>query len=693
MPQRLLTQREAPVAPSPAVAPVAGPEGNARKMTLNTLIGAIIITAVLHVGQDIFLPLAVAVLLTFAISPLVNFLRNRGLPRMVSVLSAVAMAFAAIGIFLLVVVSQLSQLAQQMPTFQANIVTKLEGFQSKGDGKGLGARFSEILSTINSEITEALPAGDSAPSKPAATPAAEGEAPEGEADAVPLAGSAAPAQPVPVRVIEPANALGTIANLVMPLVGPIGTVGLVIVVVIFMLLDKDELRDRFIRLVGSNDIHRTTQVLEEAGSRVANYLLMQLLVNVIYAVPIGIGLWFIGVPNALLWGLLTLVLRFVPYIGSILAAAFPLFLAFAVTPDWSAVLWTAGLFLTVELLTSNIIEPWLYGARTGVSSLAIIIAAIFWSWVWGPMGLVLSTPLTVCLVVLGRHIPQFEVFDVLFGDEPVLAPHARLYQRLLVGDVVESSFRAEEALEEDWIADYHRDVGLPALMLAQSDIERGVLGREQEEKLAATAMGFLEELEEIVSEELEESRQEVEDADLAEEAADEFLPGEDRRVMFIGGRSALDDAAARMAAQAARSDGAQAIMLSHDDLAASRFAAVTQAGASAIVLGFLDLAPARGSILQVRRLKKALPMVRVGVALWRAPEDLQGEGPLASRAPTQAKIDEILAVGADFCVSTLEEALDEAFSDAPVRPLADLPKKAARRPLRRGLREKTALEA
>lgn len=669
VPQRLLAQKSETLS--------AGPENGSRKMTLTALIGAVVITAILHVGQDIFLPLAVAMLLTFAISPLVNLLRNRGLPRMVAVLSSVAITFAAIGLFILVVVGQLGQLAQQLPTFQANITTKLEGFQSQGDGKGLGARFSEILGTINTEIGDALPSGEE-------TAPSEEQEPAPEKAATGLG-----SQPVLVRVVESSNPLSTIVGLVAPLIGPIGTTGLVIVVVIFMLLDKDEIRDRFIRLVGSNDIHRTTQVLEDAGSRVANYLLMQLLVNLIYAVPIGVGLWFIGVPNAVLWGLLTLVLRFIPYIGSVLAAAFPLFLAFAVTPDWSAVIWTAALFLTVELLTSNIIEPWLYGARTGVSSLAIIIAAIFWSWIWGPMGLVMSTPLTVCLVVLGRHIPQFEVFDVLFGDEPVLAPHARLYQRLLVGDVVESSFRAEEALEEDWIADYHRDVGLPALMLAQADYERGLVSREQEEKLAVTAMNFLDELEEVVVEELEESRQEVLGSDAQEEATDEFLPGEDRRVMFIGGRNALDDAAARMAAQAARSDGAMAIMLSHDDLATSRFESVIQSGASAIVLSFLDLAPARGSILQVRRLKKAMPDVRVGVALWRAPDSVQNEGPLAGRVPSAEKIEEILATGADFCVSTLEEALDEAFSDAPVRPLAEIAKKTSRRPLRRSAALKT----
>lgn len=223
-------------------------------------------------------------------------------------------------------------------------------------------------------------------------------------------------------------------NLIAPLLSPLASAGLVIVVVIFMLMEREDLRDRFIRLVGYGDLHRTTQALQDAGKRVGQYLLMQLVVNIVYAVPITIGLWVLGIPNALLWGMLALALRFVPYIGPIIGALLPLFLALAVAPGWALLLWTAALFIVMELITGNVIEPWLYGSRTGLSPLAIIVAAIFWTWLWGPLGLVLSTPLTVCLVVLGRHVPQFEFLDVLFGNEPVLEPHARLYQRLLAGD-------------------------------------------------------------------------------------------------------------------------------------------------------------------------------------------------------------------------------------------------------------------
>ena len=614
-----------------------------RKMTLTALIGATIIAGILHIGQDIFLPLAVAMLIAFALSPLVSLLRNHGLPRMASVLGTVTVAFAAIGVFLLVIVAQLGELAQQLPRFQANIVTKLEALTEEGDGTGIGARLSQVVSAINNEIGAALP--------DASHP------------------GTAPQEPMPVRVIEPSNALGTLVDLVTPLVGPAGTAGLVIVVVIFMLLERDELRDRFIRLVGAHDIHKMTQVLEEAGARVAQYLLGQLLVNAIYALPVWLGLWLIGVPNAPLWGLLTLVLRFVPYIGTVLAAAFPLFLAFAVSPCWSALLWTAALFLTIELITSNLLEPWIYGSRTGLSSLAIIVAAIFWTWVWGPMGLVLSTPLTVCLVVLGRHVPQFELFDVLFGDRPVLAPEARLYQRLLAGDAVESSFRAEEALDEAWLADYHRDVGLPALILAQADQDRGVIDAAQEARISVTAARLLDDLDAVVAEERETPEDDGGPA-----------PGAGRRVACVGGRSALDDISARMLGQAAAAEGAEVLVLSHDDLTPARFAALTGSSARVVVLCHLDVAPARGAVLQVRRVKRAMPGVRVGMAIWQGPAGSMAGN---ARAPEPAKIDEILAAGADFCVTGLEAALDEAFADRPARPLAAILRKTRSRSLRR----------
>jgi predicted PurR-regulated permease PerM len=650
-----------------------------RRITLTTLMVIVAVAAILHLGQDVFLPLAMAVLLTFALSPVVSFLRNRGLRHFTSVLLAVFVAFLVIGLFVLTMVFQIGLLAQELPSFQANILQKLNSFTESGDGTGLIARLGEMLSSINSEISNAVPA--STDTAPALTETA----------------------PLPVEVIERQSVVEVLSGLILPLVSPVATAGLVIVVVIFMLLEREEIRDRFIRLVGSRDLHQTTQMLEEAGGRVAKYLLIQLLVNTIYGVAIGLGLWAIGVPNALLWGLVTLVMRFVPFIGSILAAAFPLFLAFAVSPGWSAVLWTAALFMVVELITSNLIEPWLYGSRTGVSPLSIIVCAVFWTWIWGPLGLVLSTPLTVCLVVLGRHLPQFEVFDILFGDEPALAPHSRLYQRLLAGDPIESTFRAEEALEEMFLADYYAEIGIPALLLGQHDFERGVMTTAQEDRLALAAAQMVEDLAPIVAEELVDARKaaEAEEGAAAPEAAEPTvddaararppildtvaLEGTGFRILSLGGRRKLDDVAATMLAQAMAAEGAEATALTHLDLTSSRFARVAATDAQCIILNFLDAAPSRASLLHVRRIKQAAPHLRVGLVIWQMPESLvDPDLPLQRLIPkvSEAKIAEAMEIGADFVARTLPEAMEAAFQNLAPRPASVSVQKARMRPQR-----------
>ncbi len=634
--------------PATAQGPAQGDDApHTRRITLPRLATIAAVAAVLYVGQEVFLPLAIAMLLTFALSPLVSRIRAFGVPMTATVLIVVFAAFTAIALFSLVVAGQLSTLARNLPEFQSNIITKLEGLQAEGDELGIIGRITNMVTAINAEIGAALPSE-------------EAPAPEG----APAATNA----PLKVQVVEPQSPVTTLTELVVPLVSPIATTGLIIVVVVFMLLEREELRDRFIRLIGSNDLHRTTQVLEEAGSRVANYLLIQLLVNVIYALPIGIGLWLIGVPNALLWGLLTLVLRFVPYIGSVLSAAFPLFLAFAVSPEWSALLWTAALFIVVELITSNMIEPWLYGSRTGVSPLAIIVSAIFWTWIWGPLGLVLSTPLTVCLVVLGRHIPQFELFDILFGDEPVLAPHARLYQRWLAGDTIEATFRAEEALEENWLADYYRDIGIPALILAQADWSRGVLTTEQETRLAGIAMGMVDNLQVVVGEELEEASTAApsDDAD-----APPPLIGAGRRILCIGGRSALDDVTAAMLSQALAAEGAETDHRPHSDLSPARIAALDLETRDSVVMCFLDPAPSRASLLHIRRLKRAMPHLRVGVVIWQMPETAAGNGEdqVLLKSVQPAKLSEAEEIGADFAATAMEPLMLAAVAEDAPRPL------------------------
>lgn len=629
-----------------------------RRVSLSALATIFVVAAILHFGREVFLPLAIATLLAFALSPLVSTLRRWGWPRTPAVLTAVTLAFVILGSVLAVMGTQLGLVAESLPTYQTNILTKIEALQATEGSSGVMGRFVDMLARINDEISLAMPAGTEA-------------------------GAAGGAAPMQVAVVENQSAWRMLQDVLVPILSPIVTSGLVIVVVIFMLMEREDLRDRFIRLVGSNDLHRTTEILEDAGSRVASYLLTQLLVNLIYAVPIGIGLWLIGVPNPALWGLMTLILRFVPYVGSVIAAVIPLFLAFAVSPDWSMVIWTAALFGVIELITSNIVEPWLYGSRTGLSPLAVIVAAIIWTWIWGPLGLILSTPLTVCLVVLGRYLPQFEVFDILFGDEPVLAPHARLYQRLLTGEVVESAARAEEMLESTYLADFYQEVGLPALLLAQTDYDRGVLSQAQEERIAMSAALMVEALAPVVEEERAEAAAEAATGDGGAETA--VLPGVGARILVAGGRSRLDDVAARMLGQALAAEGAEVDTVARADLMAA--ALVTKEGPPprCLVLNFLDPDPARATLLILRRIKRSFPTLRVGVVIWQMPETLSEAAGMA-RAVVPAEhvaLNQASEIGADFVATTLDAAMELALLDQPARPLG----KAQRRPPRRVFRQ------
>ncbi|RUZ52978.1 AI-2E family transporter, partial [Mesorhizobium sp. M7A.F.Ca.CA.004.05.2.1] len=502
-------------------------------------VAAIVTTvAALYFGREVFLPIAIALLLTFALAPLVSALKKIGIPRIAAVIASVLGAFAALGLFSFIVATQVSELAQNIPVYQTNILTKIRSLKETGVGGGILARLSQVVERVGQEIDRqdaTLPAA--APEKPAR-------------------------EPVPVEIVARERPLQVLQNIVGPLISPLGSAGLIIVVVIFMLLEREDLRDRFIRLVGYGDLHRTTEALQDAAKRVGRYLLMQLVVNIVYAVPIAIGLWALGIPNALLWGLLALALRFVPYIGPIIGMLLPLFLALAVAPGWSLVLWTAALFVVMELITGNIIEPWLYGSRTGLSPLAIIVAAIFWTWLWGPLGLILSTPLTVCLVVLGRHVPQFEFLDVLFGNEPVLEPHARLYQRLLAGDPEEATDHAEEMLEEKYLVEFYDKVAIPALLLGEQDRVRGVMGDLQRRQVAASALVLVANLDDSAQEEAGEEEAPPEAAEASDDGdpngEDETdLPdGTDMSVLCAGGRGELDDAAAAMLAQVLEVQGA-----------------------------------------------------------------------------------------------------------------------------------------
>ncbi|MER9408973.1 AI-2E family transporter [Mesorhizobium sp. M0478] len=627
--------------------------GNAHPRTALPTVATIVTTvAALYFGREVFLPIAIALLLTFALVPMVSALKRVGLPRLPAVLLSVIGAFAALGLFSFIVATQVSELAQNISVYQTNILTKVRSLKETGVGGGIIARLSGVIERVGQEIDKQ--------------------------DVAPPAADKPRREPVPVEIVARERPLEVLQNIIGPLISPLASAGLIIIVVIFMLLEREDLRDRFIRLVGYGDLHRTTQALQDAGKRVGRYLIMQLVVNIVYAIPIAIGLWVLGIPNALLWGLLALALRFVPYIGPVIGMLLPLFLALAVAPGWSLVLWTAALFVVMELVTGNVIEPWLYGSRTGLSPLAIIVAAIFWTWLWGPLGLVLSTPLTVCLVVLGRHVPQFEFLDVLFGNEPVLEAHARLYQRLLAGDPDEATDHAEEILEEKYLIDFYDTVAIPALLLGEQDRMRGVMGDQQRRQVAASAQILVANLADDAQEEASEEDAPTttaegsasKETDGIEEEEIELPDGKDMSVLCAGGRGELDDAAAAMLAQVLEVQGATVAKASFVDMEPAGIRRLELEAIDTVVVGFLNRDSLKHARFLVRRLKRAKAGLRIGIVFWSDAE----QGDVGQERQALAA-----DISADFVAHGMVNAVLGALSPAPAVPLKVVSKRRDRR--------------
>lgn len=385
-----------------------------------TVIG-IVVVGTLYWAQAVFIPVALAGFLTFLLSPLVNRLRQHGLPRTPSVIAAVLIAAALLGGIGWLVTTQITSLLRELPRYQEQIKDKVRTVKQVTEGPGKVQRFLRDITEVGKEEGKGAPDGM----------AAQSGADQGDEGSE----ARAPATPTAVT-LEPQRApwLSGLTSFLSPLLEYVGELALAFILVVFMLLKREELRNRIIRVAGRGKIVAATKFVDEAGHRVSRFLLMQAIVNASFGVLFGLGLWAIGVPYALLWGFLSAMLRYLPYIGPYLAAMFPLSLTFAMFGGWGETLMVLALFLTLELIISNFIEPRLYGQSMGVSEIALLVSAAFWAFLWGPIGLVLSSPLTVCLVVMGRYIPRLEFLSVLLGDEPALDSAISFYQRLLARD-------------------------------------------------------------------------------------------------------------------------------------------------------------------------------------------------------------------------------------------------------------------
>jgi AI-2E family transporter len=447
----------------------------------------------------------------------------------------------------------------------------------------------------------------------------------------PLVGkSTASTKPIPVEIKQPdPGALQTLVALLTPLIRPLATTGIVVIFVVFILMQMQDLRNRLVRLAGSQDLQRTTAAIDDAGQRLSRLFLTQLALNAGFGLVVGAGLWFIGVPSAPLWGMLAMILRFVPYIGALISAILPLVLAAAVGPDWTMVLWTAALFLIAEPVVGHVLEPLLYGHSTGLSPVAVVASATFWTWLWGPIGLILATPLTICLVVLGRHVDRLKFLDVMFGDRPALTPAELVYQRMLARDPVEAAEQAHKFLKKKPLLAYYDEVLLPGLKLAQADAERGLLDDERTLRIRDAVAEIIDDL--SIHEDKSEPVPQVDtgpndEMPLAqisriEESLSEGLkelPEQWRTkkpVLCIPGIGLLDEVAALMIAQLVERQGIGARAEQADALSMSRIFGLDTKDVALVCLCYVENATSAQIRYAIRRLRRKAPEAYILVTI------------------------------------------------------------------------------
>jgi predicted PurR-regulated permease PerM len=492
------------------------------------------VVAVLYLAREVLIPLAFAITLSLILTPAIALLQKLHISRIPAAILVMVVSMAAAGGVGWVIFNELVDVANQLPGYRQNINKKMAAIQAPG--KGAFARAAASVKDLGKQLSS-VPAP-----APPVTP--------GDRTALRNAPKAA-VGPVPVQIVEqPAGELQYLGDLIRPSLGPLGIFGMVLIFSLFLTIGHSDLRNRLFHLAGLNQLNIMTQALNDATRRVSRYLLLQLLVNTCFGVLCGAGLYLIGVPYAALWGTVAAILRIVPYAGSLVAAALPLMLSLAVFDDWMHPVLVFLLFGALELVTGNLVEPWLYGTHTGVSSLALLLSTVFWTAVWGPAGLILSTPLTVCVVVLGRYVPQFSFLHILLGDEPVLIAEAQVYQRLLAMDHQEARAAVDCYLNGHSLLELYDSVLIPALTMAEQDRHKGALDQAREEFLFLSIKEMLAELSEIAVKS---------EAPSIEPASDRNPAPLTGRVLCIPSSDEADEISAAMLAQLLEQSGRVAL--------------------------------------------------------------------------------------------------------------------------------------
>jgi predicted PurR-regulated permease PerM len=559
---------------------------------MSAVIAAIVVAA-LYFGQPVLMPLALAVLLAFALSPVVGLFRRLHFGHVISVIVTAFMAVvivAGLGVF---VAHQVRELAIELPQYQSNLNQKIRSIRGSASNDDVLTRVTQVFTNLGDQLAP--------PAKPSRTTIAR------TPSSKPIVVEVHEPEPTPIQVVK---------DVVASLVEPLTIAGIVLIFVIFMLLQKQDLRDRFTRLVGARDLQRTTVALDDGATRLSRYLLAQISINALFGVIIAGGLWFIGVPNAGLWGLIGMLLRFIPYVGVPVAAIFPVALALAVDPGWSSALWTLALFFITEPILGQVVEPWVYGRSMGLSPVAVVVSATFWTWLWGPVGLLLSVPLTMCFVVIGRHVEGLKFLDVLLGNKPALAAEESLYLRLLAGDPDGAANQAEPFFKDKPLVAWYDTVVLKALALAQADVNRGTLDEDKQVVVRDTIAGVIENLSDRDESGALPTTAERKANDAAATVAAAVAAAGNPPVLCVSARGPLDEAAGLLLADVLSRKGIRSRIIPREDASSSRLHVIDPEGVKAYCVSYLEPSSYNDARYLLRRLAKRLPGVHEISGFW-----------------------------------------------------------------------------
>jgi predicted PurR-regulated permease PerM len=576
---------------------------------LVTFAGCVLVVAVLSLADDLFVPFALAILLTFVLTPLVAAL-ERWIGRVPAVLLVVTLVFAVLGLAGWGVARQMQYLIEDLPGYRANIRTKIADVRGAGKG-GAVEKLQETFEGIKTDL-----------------------------------GTATAPRPTAGRNIVVSAPDATGFGWLGPILGPLGTGGLVLVMVIFMLLERRDLRDRLIGLFGHGRLAITTRAIDEAGSRVSRQLLMQSLVNLVYGVAAGIGLYFLGVPYPLVWASLGAALRFIPYVGPVLGAGAPILVSLAALQGWTGPLQVIALFVVLELFTNLVLETVLYAGAAGVSQVALLMSVAFWTWLWGPLGLLMATPLTVCFVVLGKHVPGLEFVGTLMADRPALAPEHGYYQRLLARDQSEASDLIEQYVKTESPNSVYDVLLLPALNYAERDRMELRLSPEEEQVVIDATRDLLSDTAEFIA-------RFHSPVVAADDAPERPAPREPLRVLGYAANGAADELALAMLGQLIADLPIEVEVTTTRMQANDLVSLVRERGVSVVCVADLPPSPSSKTRYLVKRLRAAFPELRILVGRW-APPGLADDGTQTLRDAGANHVGSTLAQTREY-VGGLEE--------------------------------------